>query len=391
MVDQAVYERIKNYLFLVVDDVGNMRTILKRMLRNLGFRNVIDANDGDSAYEMIKNRKIDFIIADWRMPHVTGIELLRMLRAEPRFHEIPFVIITGEVEEKRIVQAAECEIDGYIIKPFFAKTLEDKIFAVIERKENPLPFDQHIFKAQSLLEISEFEKALEECNKAISLKPESARAQNILGNIHLKMGNEELGEQEIEKAIDLNPLYIRANEDLAEHYAAKGDQENALKYYEKADDISPHNVKRQLATGKIYLNLGRADKAKKAFDVAQKNTKEDDPTIISEIAEAYLAKGFDEEAISAFQKNLEIDSRDLNAYNKLGIALRKQSRFDEAIMEYEKAMLINRDDEVIHYNIARAYHEFGEWDKAMRHIERSLELDPDFEEAKKFMKVLTGE
>ena len=107
---------------MVIDDVPNMRRTIRNMLNRMGVkRPIMEADDGDKAWSKLENAPVDFVICDWNMPRMTGIELLRKMRETPKFAEIPFLMLTGEVEEGTIAQAAETEIDAYIIKPFVMK------------------------------------------------------------------------------------------------------------------------------------------------------------------------------------------------------------------------------------------------------------------------------
>ncbi len=124
----------KNINILVVDDFSTMIKIVTNLLRELGFTNIDDANDGSKAWPMIKTGKYDFIVSDWNMPEMTGIELLRNVRAHPDFGDMPFMLITAEQKRSQILDAAQAGVDGYIVKPFTAATLKAKIDKIAERK-----------------------------------------------------------------------------------------------------------------------------------------------------------------------------------------------------------------------------------------------------------------
>ncbi len=116
-----------NMLVLVVDDFSTMRRIVKNILRQLGFNNIIEADDGTTAWEVLQKQKIDFIISDWNMPQMTGIELLRKVRADEKFADLPFLMVTAEAQQENILEAAQAKVSNYIVKPFTADTLKKKI------------------------------------------------------------------------------------------------------------------------------------------------------------------------------------------------------------------------------------------------------------------------
>ena len=116
-----------NMKILVVDDFRTMRRIIRNYLRQLGFNNVEEAEDGDVALEKLNEGQFDFVITDWNMPKMTGIDLLKKIRAENNFKNIPVLIITAEAEKENVVQAAQAGVNDYIVKPFTPEVLQAKI------------------------------------------------------------------------------------------------------------------------------------------------------------------------------------------------------------------------------------------------------------------------
>ena len=121
-----------NMRILIVDDFSTMRRIIKNILRQLDLNNVVEADDGTTAWEVLNKDHIDFIISDWNMPQMTGIELLRKVRASEDFGHLPFLMVTAEAQQSNIIEAAQARVTNYIVKPFTAETMKqkiDKIFA----------------------------------------------------------------------------------------------------------------------------------------------------------------------------------------------------------------------------------------------------------------------
>ena len=121
----------KNINVLVVDDFETMRRIVKSSLKKLGFSNVIEAEDGKVALRKLEKEKIGLIISDWIMPNMTGIELLRAVRSDDRFKEIPFIMLTTEGKKQDVIEAVNAGVSNYIVKPFNPDTLYDKIKKVL--------------------------------------------------------------------------------------------------------------------------------------------------------------------------------------------------------------------------------------------------------------------
>ncbi len=116
---------------LVVDDFFTMRRIIKNILKEIGYLNVFDADDGTSAVETLKKEKIDFIISDWNMPKMPGIELLKTVRSTEEWKDIPFLMLTAEGQQNNVLEAVKNKVNGYVIKPFTPKTLMEKIEKVL--------------------------------------------------------------------------------------------------------------------------------------------------------------------------------------------------------------------------------------------------------------------
>jgi two-component system chemotaxis response regulator CheY len=118
---------------LVVDDFSTMRRIVKNLLRDLGFTNIQEADDGSTALPMLQNGDFDFVVTDWNMPGMQGIDLLKAIRADSSLAHIPVLLITAEAKKEQIIMAAQAGVNGYIVKPFTAGTLKTKIDKIFER------------------------------------------------------------------------------------------------------------------------------------------------------------------------------------------------------------------------------------------------------------------
>ncbi len=116
-----------NMKILIVDDFATMRRIVKNILTQLGFKHFIEAEDGTIAWDVLQKEKVDFIVSDWNMPTMTGIDLLRKVRADERFKDLPFMMITAEAQKENIVEAVKERVSNYIVKPFTPETLSEKI------------------------------------------------------------------------------------------------------------------------------------------------------------------------------------------------------------------------------------------------------------------------
>lgn len=125
----------KNMKILIVDDFSTMRRIVKNLLRDLGFNNTQEADDGLTALPMLKKNDFDFVVTDWNMPGMQGIDLLKEIREDAELKHLPVLMITAEAKREQIIEAAQAGVNGYIVKPFTAATLKEKLDKIFERMQ----------------------------------------------------------------------------------------------------------------------------------------------------------------------------------------------------------------------------------------------------------------
>lgn len=123
----------KTMKILVVDDFSTMRRIVKNVLKQLGFDNIDEAEDGAQALTKLKNGGFGFVVADWNMPNMDGLELLKNVRSDPALKETPFLMVTAEAEKDKVVTAIQAGVNNYIVKPFTAEVFKEKMDKVFEK------------------------------------------------------------------------------------------------------------------------------------------------------------------------------------------------------------------------------------------------------------------
>jgi len=127
----SVLDKInKNIIILVVDDFATMRRIVRHQLNELGFDNILEAEDGDIALDKMREQKVDLIVSDWNMPNMMGLDLLKAVRADEAYRDVPFLMVTAESQKGNILDAAKAGVSNYIIKPFTTDLLRSKLEAL---------------------------------------------------------------------------------------------------------------------------------------------------------------------------------------------------------------------------------------------------------------------
>jgi len=127
---------IESTRFLVVDDFSTMRRIVRNLLKELGFLNVQEAEDGVDALAKLRANEFDFVVSDWNMPNMTGIDLLREIRADDKLKHLPVLMVTAEAKKENIIAAAQAGASGYVVKPFTAATLDEKLKKIFQNFPN---------------------------------------------------------------------------------------------------------------------------------------------------------------------------------------------------------------------------------------------------------------
>lgn len=120
-----------NMKILTVDDFSTMRRIIRNMLRQLGYNNIFEAEDGVTALDLLQREKVDFVISDWNMPNMSGLELLKAIRSDDNLKTIPVLMVTAEALKENVVEAVKAGVNNYVVKPFTAETLKEKIDTIL--------------------------------------------------------------------------------------------------------------------------------------------------------------------------------------------------------------------------------------------------------------------
>jgi two-component system, chemotaxis family, chemotaxis protein CheY len=123
----------KHIKILVVDDFATMRKVIRNLLKQVGYENIIEADDGINALKILKSQKIDLVISDWNMPNMTGLELLKAVRSDEDLKSTPFLMVTAEALQDNVIAAVKAGVSNYIVKPFTAEVLNEKITKILDK------------------------------------------------------------------------------------------------------------------------------------------------------------------------------------------------------------------------------------------------------------------
>ena len=379
----------KDTVVLVVDDQALMRKIIRNILRRLGFSTVDTAQDGQEAFNKLQTGIYDLVIADWNMPKVSGIELLRMVRSDPRLKEILYCMVTAEKEEGHIMAAVEERVDGYITKPFATTVFEEKVTGILNRKKSSDPIEEELSRARSFMQDGRLDKAEEVLEEIRYRNPNQPKVLAVSAALAFHQGELDECERLCRKAIRINKQYLEPYHILTRAFEKRGEIDEGCRILQAADRLSPRNPKRKIELGRLYLKNGGKGEAldcfRSALDLSEKSQM---PETRKMICDVYRKMGLEEELVSVFSgKKTSVNYSQY--HNHQGIQLRKKSKIEKAILRYTKALVYNPNDEVLHYNLARSYREAGSIDEANSSVRKALDIRPDFPEAILLLKTLS--
>ena len=377
------YNKMK---FLVVDDNDRMRQGTRNMLERIGCDNITDVGDLSTATYMIQNRIFDVIICEAIMDEVSGVELLRILRENDENQNAIFILIAGSGDHDTIAEAAEEDVDAYIIRPITALIIQNKIEQVLSARRSPAPLKIHLDLGMVYLNSGQLEKAMNEFQKAISINPNSPRVLFAIAKVLEQRGDIKEAQKLYHKAVDISPQFIKGHDALACLYESQDDMEAAARHLEQAATVSPRNLERQIRLAKNMIKTGSKNKARDILTLVMESAKNNYSNLARQVGDAYMEADMAAEAQNVLVQGLSSNPTDLHLFNRLGIAYRKQKKFSEATKNYEQAIKIDPDNENLYYNLGRACYDAKNWDKAATAMKKALELRPDFKEAEDFLK-----
>lgn len=378
------FRMTNNERLLVVDDLPQMRDMLRVMLKNNGYVHLTMAESGKRALWVIQQQPVDLVVTDWTMPNMTGIELLKCIKGDPDLYTIPVVMISDERSTDKVLYAVEEGVDGFLVKPFSENDLLAKMKIALNKKATVDLLEKKIGEMRRLKLSKQYREALElgfellkitknqrvalltcEClyqveeyDKAIAMMPDteeknrSSRHSNLLGKIHLSLKQYDQGILALEQAVKVNPLNNERKIDLAGAYFAAGKPEAAEKVISGIVNSGPTDME-LVSIAQIYLDHDEVDKAG-----------------------TYLRQTVDpiKETVPVF--------------NNYAVALRQADRLEDATEIYLRCLKIDPESDVLHFNVAVLYAKSGKLAEAKEALENALKFDPENQYARDLLQKL---
>jgi tetratricopeptide (TPR) repeat protein len=299
------------------------------------------------------------------------------------FRDLPVIILSLEVSGHSLAQFHEAGADNFITKPCSPNVLVEKLAFTVEPQSE---FQALVRQGKDFLEYNDFENALDTAQVILSMKPNSAVGYMIMGDALKGLARRQEALEAYKAAEAGADMYLEPLKRILDFYEEEGDEKGMLEYLRKLDKISPNHLERKLSLGKLLIKRGQAETAQRhltaALDLATQEGAAKVSAVDLEIAEQYLnvdaavSEQYFRSSISA-ARNAPGELKPL-LFNRLGLALRKQGKWQEAVKEYQEAEKLSPEDENIQYNMAMALAEGKDWLAAAERLDRALAINPDF-------------
>lgn len=390
--EQSVIDYLNNkgHLICITDDAQFTTLLRTTVLKQLGQNaDVLTAtSDPDQALRIIRevsgHKAIPLVFLE-RM--IGGKDMgFTVRQIKNAFPDLRIVMLTNEAERQRLVLLHEIGADNFITKPISINGLIEKMAFTIKPQGK---LGQLIELARSLVAQGNPQQALKVCKQLLEIKSNSAAAFLVIGDAFRALGKLERARDAYEEASRNAEMYLEPLRRLADLHGQMGDTVKRLYYLERLDQLSPLNVERKVDMGEIQLALGNEEAAGQLFETAVTLATKEALRYIGEVASrvaALYAEKNPQQAEKFLRRALDakgayLSKEDIGTFNRLGILLRNQGKWKEALVEYQKALKVAPDDENLYYNMGMACAEGKEFREAQLHMLKALAINPDLPRA----------
>ncbi len=366
---------------LIVNDMKSMRSIIKKTLRHLNIgRNIYFAENGKAGLHILHEKKVDMAIVDWKMPVMTGAQMLEKIRTDPQLRDMPVLMITAECERDIVYEVAEIEVDGYLLKPLTPVMLEDKIRHAVEKANHPDDATLLARKARAMDEAGKLEPAIVCQERAVALKPNASRLKRNLGILYGKAGKVSEMERCFLEAAAVNLQDAVTRHLLAKLYWQKKDWHKSVRYSCEVLSLTNRFNEFAIKEGKQLLTLKQNELAITVFNKLL-NKLDKHLTIKEEILDLCMEKGENGFARTLLRRLLTDFPSNHGLFYKAGLvyeALGEEDKALEYFMAADKNMIKPVQTKL---KIARLFYVKNKILQADEFLTEVLRIEPDNEDA----------
>ena len=390
----------REYLVLLAAETDRLENY-QRLIEPLGFGRIKKSSNGSEALKIINEKKPDVVVACKDLPGLAGLDLLAQTRASQDGVAVPFIIV-GDKEDLRMGGAAARVhqdkrarmIARHLTGEAFSQTAAEFLDPFIDRskEEGYRLYDE----ALEAMRAGDFDRAAELFRESLNHYERHQAAWMMMAEAQIRMGDEDEAESSYLMALEVNKYNLKVYFGLTRMYEQRKEYDQARGIYEQAQGVaviikSPDQVRSRIAfeMGRLDLKLKRPDEAGESFDQAIE-TNPEDAQLRTDIGDAYAEEGFFEQAEEHYAASLSIDPNLAHVFNKLGMAYRRQHKYDKALEIYHNARAHHPDDENLLFNIARTHFDAGQYSECENLLAEALRINPDFKAARVLMSKLSA-
>jgi tetratricopeptide (TPR) repeat protein len=325
---------------ILIDKDSDALEFLKNFFKTCGYKDIKGVQTGEAAWSLLQDNKFNLVLSAWDLYELSGLNLLKILRRDSRFWNIPFFLTKSDFSKEDVIRAGQAGVSGLIVAPCNEENLLSKISSVSEdrSKIESLEMSKKLNQGLSLVEAEDYENGLKVLCEIVN-DSESAEVYYNIG-------------------------YIKT---LQEKYS------EAVEAFKMATAIDRMHAKAYKALGEIYSRMGQNEMAEKYLQKA---------------ADIYLSSQKDQEAEDVLNEVIKIKPDTQNAYNSLGVLYRKKGDNEKALIFYKKALKVQPDGAHVYYNIGKLYLYLKDFEKAKHYIKRAVELNPGYDDLAAILKKL---
>ncbi len=377
---------INKMTVLVADDMENMYNSIRSIMRLLKFgRRFLYVPNGEEALKILRKEDIDMAILDNNMPGMKGVDLLQIIRSDSLLCELPVIMITADANMEFVTNAAESEIDAYLLKPITVGLLKEKIPPVIENANNPSPMVLHLRNARHLGEKGDYDNAIQEAMNAMAANPNSSKPLREIGFYYMKKDFEEEAEEHLMKAAKMNKVDVVAFNHLGDLYMRQDKIDQAIGFYSKAVELSPRNYERSLNLGKLLIQKKMPEKAQpvlsKVYELCKKPLE-----LKQEVSDLCIKAGVYDYAGKLLKDIMNLEPANFEAIFKLGSLHAAKQEYEDALDCFTEAERLNDTHIALKLQMARVYMAQGLLIRAEKPLNAVMKLDPENKEARKLLR-----
>ncbi|MCP4673750.1 MAG: response regulator [Desulfobacula sp.] len=368
---------IETMSILIVDDMKSMRLTIRKMLQNLKIgKKLRFAKNGKEGLEILNNVKCDIAIIDWNMPIMNGVQMLDQIRSDKSHRDMPVIMVTAESQRDIVSEVAETEVNAYLLKPLTLAALDEKIRAVVEKANEPVPATVHRLRAREFAEKKDFNAAIDEIKMALTYNSSASRLLRELGLLHFKIKKPGVAVKCLLKAASVNKQDVISRVHIADYYIKKNQLEKAGPFFLEILSLSTKYNDQALDFAEKLLIRGSRTLALNVFSKIMMRSKKQ-YIVREKIIDICLDKNELEYPLSLLEQSIKENPSNFDIIYKTGVVYIEIDDIEKALNNFIEVDRHVRGHINAKLQIARIYLDDGKVLQADDYINQILRIDPN--------------